>query len=311
MQAWIRASLPALAVGLRRPHTELQQALDHGCSLTEVQLARCLPISPPDASAHSLPLQAGPELMQQEPQEAAEKLRLVLKVLGTFKSYFLEYKARSIAQVPSNPWRVQSGALFGRLDAFLARCQDVLELCRTRQEVRVCRHCVAVLWVVGQGAVAVCFPMPTARCCSSQSCLTLAPLLQFNRLERVDVGGARGHLLTSGVRAVHSDFLLAAQRFQQVSPAHDAEQAVDATSGSAVLGWMAGSLQLPWTRGGGVSAALRPSVLASDLHVRPASQLEYDVMDVDESRFSEDYGQTKRAVQDLDRRLASLIIQVC
>lgn len=33
-------------------------------------------------------------------------------------------------------------------------------------------------------------------------------------------------------------------------------------------------------------------------------------MDVDESRFSEDYGQLKRAVQDLDRRLASLIIQV-
>lgn len=44
-------------------------------------------------------------------------------------------------------------------------------------------------------------------------------LAQFNRLERVDVGGARGHLLTSSVRAVHSDFLLAAQRFVQVMPA--------------------------------------------------------------------------------------------
>lgn len=74
--------------------------------------------------------------MQLEPQDAAEKLRLALKVLGAFKSCFLEYKARSAVQVPANPWRVQSGALFGRLDAFLARCQDVLELCRTRQEVR-------------------------------------------------------------------------------------------------------------------------------------------------------------------------------
>lgn len=124
------------------------------------------------------------------------------------------------------------------------------------------------------------------------------------------MGGSRGHLLTSGVRAVHSDFLLAAQRFQQVSPARDAEQATDAARGSTVPGRMAGSLQLPWTQGGGFSPALHPLVLASDLHARPAPQLEYDVMDVDESRFSEDYGQFKRAVQDLDRRLASLIIQV-
>jgi dynein heavy chain len=73
--------------------------------------------------------------MQMEPQDAAEKLRLVLKVLGTFKSYYLEYKARSAQQAPANPWRVQNGALFGRLDAFLARCQDVLELCNSGQEV--------------------------------------------------------------------------------------------------------------------------------------------------------------------------------
>lgn len=73
--------------------------------------------------------------MQLEPQEAAEKLRLVLKVLGTFKSYYLEYKARSAHQAPANPWRVQNAALFGRLDAFLARCQDVLELCNTGIEV--------------------------------------------------------------------------------------------------------------------------------------------------------------------------------
>ena len=73
--------------------------------------------------------------MQMEPQDAAEKLRLVLKVLGTFKSCYLEYKARSAQQAPANPWRVQNGALFGRLDAFLARCQDVLELCNTGQEV--------------------------------------------------------------------------------------------------------------------------------------------------------------------------------
>lgn len=76
--------------------------------------------------------------MQLEPQEAAERLRLVLKVLGTFKSQYMEYKAKSATLVPSNPWRVQNGALFGRLDAFLARCQDVLEFCTTGQEARGC-----------------------------------------------------------------------------------------------------------------------------------------------------------------------------
>lgn len=73
--------------------------------------------------------------MQLEPQEAAERLRLVLKVLGIFKSHYMEHKAKSMVVVPTNPWRVQNGAVFGRLDAFLARCQDVLELCTTGQEV--------------------------------------------------------------------------------------------------------------------------------------------------------------------------------
>lgn len=35
---------------------------------------------------------AGPELMQLEPHDAVEKLRLTLKVLGALKSYFFEYK---------------------------------------------------------------------------------------------------------------------------------------------------------------------------------------------------------------------------
>ena len=40
--------------------------------------------------------------------------------------------------------------------------------------------------------------------------------LQFNRLERVDIGGARGRLLTNNVRVIHSDFQRAADRFHQV-----------------------------------------------------------------------------------------------
>lgn len=167
-----------------------------------------------------------------------EKLHLVLKVLGTFKSYYLEYKARSAVQVPANPWRVQNGALFGRLDAFLARCQDVLELCNTGQEVRWGRGkrpmvCCAILWEMGERCLVrpglagpwlaasstltdrarVSHLIPPAPF-SSQTLLTHPP--QFNRLERVDIGGARGRLLTHNVRSVHSDFQQAAQRFHQV-----------------------------------------------------------------------------------------------
>lgn len=54
---------------------------------------------------------------------------------------------KSSLQVPSNPWRVQSSAVFGRLDAFMGRCHDVLDVCNST--------------------------------------------LQFNRLERVEMGGSK------------------------------------------------------------------------------------------------------------------------
>lgn len=38
-------------------------------------------------------------------------------------------------------------------------------------------------------------------------------------------------------------------------------------------------------------------------------QVEYDVLDIDEPHFVEDYAQFQRVVQDLERRLASVIIQ--
>lgn len=40
------------------------------------------------------------------------------------------------------------------------------------------------------------------------------------------------------------------------------------------------------------------------------TQVEYDMLDIDEQLFVEDYGQFKRVVQDLERRLASVIMQV-
>ena len=56
---------------------------------------------------------------------------ITLKVCGTFKSVYFDYKSRANNEVPHNPWRIQNTALFPRLDAFLERCHDLLDLCKT------------------------------------------------------------------------------------------------------------------------------------------------------------------------------------
>jgi dynein heavy chain len=58
-------------------------------------------------------------------------LKTTLKVCGTFKSTYFDYKATANAECPNNPWRVQNNALFMRLDSFLERCHDILDLAQT------------------------------------------------------------------------------------------------------------------------------------------------------------------------------------
>lgn len=50
---------------------------------------------------------------------------------GAFKSVYFEYKARANDECPSKPWRIQNNALFMRLDSFLERCHDILDLTQT------------------------------------------------------------------------------------------------------------------------------------------------------------------------------------
>lgn len=61
-----------------------------------------------------------------EPGEAVNKLRLALKVLGSFKSYYFSYKAASGVECPSNPWRFQNAAIFGRLDRWACAWRSLL-----------------------------------------------------------------------------------------------------------------------------------------------------------------------------------------
>lgn len=53
------------------------------------------------------------------------------KVLGSFKTAYFDYKAKAVAECPSNPWRVQNNAVFATMDSFLERCHDVLDLTQT------------------------------------------------------------------------------------------------------------------------------------------------------------------------------------
>jgi dynein heavy chain, axonemal len=114
----------------------------------------------------------GGEIFGLEPPEAVEKLKLLLNVLGSFKSFYFEYKGRTTRDTPQNPWKFQNSALFARLDAFLERCHDILDLTQTA--------------------------------------------LQFNKLERVEVGGTKGKALSANVRQIHADFEEALEKLHQV-----------------------------------------------------------------------------------------------
>ncbi|OQS01914.1 dynein heavy chain [Thraustotheca clavata] len=66
-----------------------------------------------------------------ETLKALENLKTTLRVCASFKAVYFDYKAKANTECPQNQWRIQNNALFIRLDAFLERCHDVLELTRT------------------------------------------------------------------------------------------------------------------------------------------------------------------------------------
>merc|ERR1711865_461063 len=71
------------------------------------------------------------EIFAIEPQEAVARLTLALRVCEEFKTTFYEFRGKSVAECPDNPWQIQVNALFSRLDAFLERCYNLLNLCQT------------------------------------------------------------------------------------------------------------------------------------------------------------------------------------
>ena len=118
------------------------------------------------------------ELFTIEAQEAVDRLMITLKVCGTFKSVYFDYKSRANNEVPQNPWRIQNTALFPRLDAFLERCHDLLDLCKT--------------------------------------------VVQFQRLERIEIGGNKGRTLSASVGQIYTDFTNVLDAFIKVHSHHTA-----------------------------------------------------------------------------------------
>lgn len=70
----------------------------------------------------------GADLLQMDPNEAVDKLRSILRLLAAWKSYYFDYKDRSAEVCPDNPWKFQNNTIFSRLDAFMERCHDMLDL---------------------------------------------------------------------------------------------------------------------------------------------------------------------------------------
>ena len=68
---------------------------------------------------------------REETKLAIDMLHQIVKVFGNFKSTYFDYKAKANAECPNNQWKVQNNAIFVRLDSFLERCHDILDLSNT------------------------------------------------------------------------------------------------------------------------------------------------------------------------------------
>lgn len=143
-----------------------------------------------------------------EPKDSVLKLKKIIAQSLDFKEAYFYYRNRSGKVCPKIPWDFQSSALFGRLDSFLERCHDVLDLMQT--------------------------------------------LTQFKPLEHVEIGGTKGKSLTSSVHQIFFDFQRCVLVFQEA---------------------------------------------------------QYNMMNIDTKLFEEHFHSFRLEVNELERRLASVIIQ--
>jgi len=96
-------------------------------------------------------------------------------------------QAKANVQCPSNPWRIQHNALFARLDSFLERCHDILEMGLTIQQYNRCVIAKPVLVI--------------------SHVLSWLPILcRFDSLKTIEIGGTKGKTLSTSVAQISTDF---------------------------------------------------------------------------------------------------------
>lgn len=76
----------------------------------------------------------GTSVLKQEIPEALDKLDAASLAVSAFKRTFFEYKGKVNSSQPDRAWRFENASVFGRLDAFLSRIQDVHDLVRMTSE---------------------------------------------------------------------------------------------------------------------------------------------------------------------------------
>ncbi|RKO94585.1 dynein heavy chain and region D6 of dynein motor-domain-containing protein [Blyttiomyces helicus] len=110
------------------------------------------------------------ELFSSEPEEAAERLRLVLRVADAFHHSYYEAKAETAES--DRPWNFDAKLVFARLDSFVDRVRMILELFDT--------------------------------------------IIEFNRLEKIEIGGTKGKILSSQVAQIFTEFTSALAGFSKL-----------------------------------------------------------------------------------------------
>ncbi|TPX70381.1 hypothetical protein SpCBS45565_g01824 [Spizellomyces sp. 'palustris'] len=110
------------------------------------------------------------ELFSSEPEEAAERLKVVIRVCDVFKQTYYEYKAQTAET--KRPWNFDIKLVFARLEKFLGRVQQIVELFDT--------------------------------------------IIEFNRLEKIEIGGTKGKILSSQVAQIFTEFTSALGAFSKL-----------------------------------------------------------------------------------------------
>ncbi|KAF4726241.1 hypothetical protein FOZ62_001950 [Perkinsus olseni] len=112
-------------------------------------------------------------IANEEANEAVEKLEKTLEICTAFRDKYFFYRDVAEQQGKEGGWRIQTSALFVRLDAFRERCRDILDFTKT--------------------------------------------IVQFFKLERVEIGGTKGRELTASLQQIFEEFKQAVEVFQAVS----------------------------------------------------------------------------------------------